>query len=245
LQQLLRDLPVRRHLPNDFRGADPGHSAVPGRGRGGPDRLQLGLVGARVLSIRRDDLERRMADWGPEEPALFIGNLEEPACPTPSSILDLGSGQLAHDRQRLIARSRSVPQLDAFLVRQEASSPEPEMEEIARHVCSPSNSDLQRPVRFLFTPEIATSWFNGNSMPHSSLFDQRLVGNLFVFEAPSLARTCARRTASAGCEVLFHGSRRRGRNPDVEGMEREHRGTLSPFHAAAALASKGRSTAPT
>jgi hypothetical protein len=39
-----------------------------------------------------------------------------------------------HDRQRLIARSRSVPQLDAFLVRQDAL-PEPEIEKIARHVC--------------------------------------------------------------------------------------------------------------
>jgi hypothetical protein len=47
--------------------------------------------------------------------------------------LDLVLGQVAHDRQRLIARSRSVRQLNAFLVRQEALA-EPEMEKkVARH----------------------------------------------------------------------------------------------------------------
>jgi hypothetical protein len=104
-----------------------------------PDRSQLGLRAARRVAIRGYKLERGMTYWRAEEQTSFVRHLEEPACPTLSTDLDPGIGQVAHDRQRLIARSRAVPQLDAFVVRQEAS-PGPEMEEIAGHVCSPSNS---------------------------------------------------------------------------------------------------------
>src|SRR5262249_20793086 len=92
-----------------------------------------------------------------------------PACPTLSTALDPGIGQVAQDRQRLIARGRSVAQLSAFLVLQEAP-PEPEMEEIARHVCSPSNSEptLQQAVSFVFRsrqkPHPSTKRFPAKSL---------------------------------------------------------------------------------
>jgi hypothetical protein len=55
--------------------------------------------------------------------------------------LDLVLGQVAHDRQRLIARSRSVRQLNAFLVRQEALA-EPEMEKKWRGMAHVLSIDL-------------------------------------------------------------------------------------------------------
>jgi hypothetical protein len=142
----------RRCLPDNLGRSAPGvgffkKSAV-------RDRCQLGLGSARRVAIRGHKLERGMTYWRAEERTPFVRHLEEPACPTLSTDLEPGMGQVAHDRQRLIARSRSVPQLDAFVVWQEAS-PEPEMEEIARHVCSPSNSELiySKPCDVYFVPD--------------------------------------------------------------------------------------------
>src|SRR5262249_35207744 len=65
-----------------------------------------------------------------EEPAAFIGHVDEPACPTP--LRDLGIGQFAHGCQRLVACGCPVRQLHAFLIRND-TLPEAEMEKIARH----------------------------------------------------------------------------------------------------------------
>jgi hypothetical protein len=73
-----------------------------------------------------------VTDRGAEEGALVVGDVEEPACPAPRIAADLRIGQVAHDGSRLVARSRSAQQLDAFLVRYDTFS-ETEMEKVARH----------------------------------------------------------------------------------------------------------------
>src|SRR5262245_48482487 len=110
------------------------------------------------MKLRRHDLERRMAYGLAKELTLFVLHLQEPARPAPSRALDL-IGQVAHDRQRLIARSRSVRQLDAFLVRQDAL-PETEMEKIARH-------DLC-PVHRVDGCSMASVHFRSREGPHAS-----------------------------------------------------------------------------
>src|SRR5262249_23577629 len=105
--------------------------------RGRSSWPQFRLLAARLLRVARHDFERRVAYGSAEELALVVGHLQEPARPPPRIASGFGIGQVAHDRQRLLARRRSVRQLDAFLVRQDAL-PEPEMEKIARHVVFPS-----------------------------------------------------------------------------------------------------------
>jgi hypothetical protein len=80
-----------------------------------------------------------MTDRRAEEGALVVGDVEEPACPAPRIAADLRIGQVAHDGSRLVARSRSAQQLDAFLVWYDTFS-ETEMEKVARHDVISSSS---------------------------------------------------------------------------------------------------------
>src|SRR5262249_6912373 len=151
--QLRAPLVKRRCLPDNLGRLAPDVGFL-GENAFRPDRCQFGFRSARRMAIRGHKLERGITYWRAEEPAPFVRHLEEPACPPLSTDFDLGFGQVVHDRQCLIARSHSVPQLDAFVVRQEAS-PEPEVKEIARHVCSPLNSEppYSKPCDFYFVPE--------------------------------------------------------------------------------------------
>src|SRR5262245_13700064 len=132
-QQFLPPSAERRYLPDDLRPAAAG-GGILGESAFRPNRGDFGHRGAQRMAIRGHDLERGMTYGRAEEATPFVRHLDEPASPTPSCALDFRISQVLHDRQRLIARSRSVRQLDAFLVRQDAL-PEPEIEKIARHVC--------------------------------------------------------------------------------------------------------------
>jgi hypothetical protein len=68
-----------------------------------------------------------------QELAALIGHLQEPTRPPPRIAAERGVGQLADDSKSLVAGSRAIAQLDAFVILRKAIA-EQEIEEIVRHV---------------------------------------------------------------------------------------------------------------
>src|SRR5262245_4289225 len=136
-EQLCGAFPDHRYLLNKHRRSAGRSNALPDGGRRGrPDRPQFDLSGARRRGVRRHDLEGRMAYGHAQDFAPFVHHLQEPARPAPRIAGNLGIGEVADDRQRLLARGRPVRQFDAFVVRHSAIA-EAQMEEVERHDPSP------------------------------------------------------------------------------------------------------------